>query len=57
MTEAPLHEWLRPRLHALLQQAIAAGFARDAAVAVMIDLITAPPFDQAGAQPDGSPHP
>ena len=45
MTETPLHDWLRPRLDALLQDAEAAGFAREAAVAVLLDLVSAPPYD------------
>ena len=48
MSEAPLHDWLLPRLEALLAEAEAAGFARDVAVAVLIDLATGPPFDRAG---------
>jgi hypothetical protein len=47
MAHTPLHEWLRPRLDALLRDAMAAGFERDAAVAVIADLATAPPFDTA----------
>ncbi len=48
MVEAtPLHDWLAPRLAALVQAGEAAGFERSAVVAVIIDLITAPPYDEA----------
>jgi hypothetical protein len=45
MTDTPLHDWLRPRLAALYQEALAAGFPREAVAAVLVDLATAPPFD------------
>lgn len=47
MTATPLHDWLRPRLAALFDDALAAGFAREAVAAVLVDLVTAPPFDTA----------
>src|SRR5271165_1308451 len=40
MDRTPLHDWLEPRVKALLDEAQAAGFARDAAEAVLIDLVT-----------------
>jgi hypothetical protein len=42
-----------------VQQAVAQGFVRDAVVAVVIDIITAPPFDTAAPSPtdDSAPHP
>jgi hypothetical protein len=45
MSPTPLHDWLTPRLEALLREAEAAGFARDVALAVLLDLITAFPSD------------
>ena len=45
MSGAPLHDWLLPRIEALLHEAEAAGYARDVVVAVLIDLVTSPPFD------------
>jgi hypothetical protein len=45
MTETPLHDWIKPKLTALLAEAEQAGFNRDAAVAVIIDLITGPAFN------------
>jgi len=45
MSETPLHDWLRPRLTELIRQAERAGFKRDAVIAVLTDLITAPPFN------------
>jgi hypothetical protein len=46
MSETPMHDWLRPRLAELVRQAECAGFARDTVIAVITDLITAPPFNQ-----------
>lgn len=46
---APAHDWLRPRLQALLREAERVGFDRERVVAAMIDIITAEPFDQATA--------
>jgi hypothetical protein len=55
MSETPLHNWLRPRLAALVQDAVAAGFGREAVVAVLGDLVTAAPFDT--APPPAEPEP
>jgi hypothetical protein len=44
--KTPLHDWLQPRLEAVLQQALAAGFQRDAVIAVLTDLVTAPPLNR-----------
>jgi len=45
MVDTPLHDWLRRRLQTLLEEAVAAGFARDAAEAVLIDLATSTEFN------------
>jgi hypothetical protein len=45
MAETPLHDWLSPRLAALVREAEAAGFAREAVVAVLIDLVTGEAYD------------
>jgi hypothetical protein len=41
----PLHDWLSPRLAALVRDGELAGFERAAVVAVIIDIITSPPYD------------
>ena len=46
MDKMPVHEWLRPQLEALVLAAEDTGFRRDVTVAAIIDIITAPPFDQ-----------
>ena len=51
MTETPIHDWLRPRLAELVQQAERAGFDRDTVIAVLTDLITAQPFNRANLAP------
>jgi len=59
MTDAPAHDFLLPRLTALLDETVARGIAREVAVAVMIDLVTSPQFDTAAPDPtaDSAPHP
>jgi hypothetical protein len=58
-TDAPVHDFLLPRLTELVDQAVASGIARDVAVAVLIDLVTSPRFDTAAPSPtdDSAPHP
>jgi hypothetical protein len=41
MSQTPGHDWMRPRLEALLAQAEQAGITREVAVAVLTDLIEA----------------
>src|SRR5947209_2852241 len=48
----PAHDWLRPRLTALVAEAERAGFGREAIVATIVDLVTAPPFDESST-PEG----
>ncbi len=45
--DTPVHDWLRPRLQTLVDEAERNGFDREAVVAVITDIITAPPFDTA----------
>lgn len=58
-TSTPARDFLLPRLTALVDDAVATGFERPVAVAVLIDLITAPEFDTAAPDPkaDSEPHP
>ncbi len=64
MTSTPARDFLLPRLTALLADAAAQGIAREVAVAVLIDLVTGPGFndtpldpraDDPPAQPETSP--
>jgi hypothetical protein len=60
MTSAsPVHNYLLPRLTALVNEVVATGVERDVAVAVLIDLVTSPEFDTAAPDPtaDSEPHP
>jgi hypothetical protein len=59
VSESPAHDFLLPRLTTLLTEAVAAGFPREVAVAVLIDLVTSPQFDSAAPDPkaDSEPHP
>lgn len=58
-TDTPARSFLRPRLAALVDAAVAEGIAREVAVAVLIDLVTAPPFNVVAPDPtaDSEPHP
>ena len=57
--KAPVHDFLLPRLTALVSEAVATGITREVAVAVLIDLVTSPQFDTAAPDPkaDSEPHP
>jgi len=57
-TASPARDFLLPGLTALVDAAVAQGFARDVAVAVLIDLVTSPGFDTAAPDPmdDSAPH-
>ena len=48
----PVHEWVLPRLTALVRDAERAGFDRATVVAVVTDLITAAPFNVADPAPE-----
>jgi hypothetical protein len=50
-SDSPARDFLLPRLSALVDEAVAQGFARDVAVAVLIDLVTSPRFDTAVPDP------
>jgi hypothetical protein len=58
-SNSPARDFLLPRLATLVDEAVAAGFAREVAVAVLIDLVTSPQFDTAVTDPteDSAPHP
>ena len=51
MTDEPIHDWLRPRLRDLVAQAEAAGFNRQTVIAVLIDEITGPGFNDPPPKP------
>ena len=46
-SSTPAHDFLLPRLTRLIDDTVATGIARDVAVAVLIDLVTSPRFDEA----------
>jgi hypothetical protein len=58
-SDSPARDFLLPRLSALVEEAVAQGFARDVTVAVLIDIITSPRFDTAEPNPadDVAPDP
>lgn len=57
-SDSPIHDFVLPRLAALVNDAVAAGATREVAVAVIIDLITSSRFDTAapGPETDSAPH-
>ena len=58
MTSAtPAHDFLLPRLAALIDEAAASGIERDVAVAVLTDLVTSPAFNHAVADPQADSQP
>ena len=58
-SDTPIHDFVRPRIVALVNDCVAHGAPRDAVVAVLIDIVTAPDFDTAAPDPntDSAPHP
>ncbi len=50
MADISPHDWLRPKLAALVKDAEAAGIARDVSVAVITDLMNGPLADTAPLQ-------
>lgn len=51
MSATPARDYLLPRLHALVDDAVADGIERDVAVAVLIDLVTGPGFNDTPLDP------
>ena len=47
MSTTPAHDWITTKLDELLAEAKAAGISRDVAVAVLIDIVTSPDYDEA----------
>ncbi len=45
MTDTPLHDWVRPRLQALVDGAIAAGFDPVTVTAVLTDILASTSLD------------
>jgi|SRR5471032_3270289 hypothetical protein len=50
-SDSPARDFLLPRLSGLVDEAVLQGFAREVAVAVLIDLVTSPNFDTAVPDP------
>jgi len=50
-SDTPIHDFLRPRLNALVAAIVDQGHPRDAAVACLIDIVTAPDFDTTPPDP------
>ena len=46
MTDTPLHDWLRPRLDLILAEGAAAGYEREAVLAVLTDLTTGAAYNE-----------
>lgn len=63
MSSTPVHDWVKPRLDALVDEAIASGMARDVIVAVLTDIVEGPGYNRAitteadQLQPDGRTDP
>jgi len=55
MSEQPLHDWLRPRLEKLIQEAESAGYGRVPTVAIIGDLIMDSSFNTAPLTQEPAP--
>ena len=51
MSQTPLHDWIRPRLQALVDGAIAAGFDPLTVTAVLTDILDSTTLDHQPATP------
>ena len=56
-SQTPAHDFLLPRLSALIDEAAAHDIPRDVAVAVLIDLVTGPAFNDAAPDPTADSQP
>ncbi|GAB0114042.1 hypothetical protein [Acidisoma sp. C75] len=63
MATTPVHDWLKPRLDALVEEGLKQGMARDVLVAVITDIVAGPGYNRAvvteqdAPQPDGRTDP
>lgn len=59
----PVHDWVKPRLDALVDEAVRAGMDREVIVAVLTDIVEGPGYNRAAVteadvpQPDGMTDP
>jgi hypothetical protein len=57
MPTTPVHDWIKPRLDALVEEAIKAGMARDVIVAVLTDIVEGPGYNRAEITEEDAPMP
>ncbi|HEX3982570.1 MAG TPA: hypothetical protein VHX12_02655 [Acidisoma sp.] len=63
MPSTPVHDWIKPRLDALLEEAVGKGMDRQVVVAVLTDIVEGPGYNRAMTteadqlQPDGRTDP
>lgn len=63
MAGTPVHDWVKPRLDALVAEAVAQGMDREVVVAVLTDIVEGPGYNTAVVaeadtpQPDGRTDP
>lgn len=57
--QTPVHDYLRPRIAALVRDAVAQGMPPDVVTAVLMDIISSPAFNAAApdSKDDSAPHP
>jgi hypothetical protein len=53
----PVHDWVLPRLNALLAEAVANGLEREVVVAVITDIIEGPGYNDAAVGEEDAPAP
>lgn len=47
MPTTPVHDWVKPRLDALVAEAVKSGMEREVVVAVLTDIVEGPGYNQA----------
>jgi hypothetical protein len=57
MPTTPVHDWVLPRLDALIAEAVRDGMDRQTIVAVITDIVEGPSYNEAATQPQDEPRP
>lgn len=53
----PVHDWVKPRLDALVEEAVKVGMDREVIVAVLTDIVEGPGYNRAVVTEDDVPPP
>lgn len=57
MPTTPVHDWIMPRLDAMIAEAVKNGMDRQVVVAVITDIVEGPAYNEAVVRPQDEPQP